>query len=186
MFQTLTSIVRFNSMLITAAASVMAILEPTRAQPPEFPIDVYVEGTPMPGSDDPIDHEVVKSLDGRVELTIDEDGLLHAVNNHTMQRWQFPPRDHDVPQAKHHKTAFIPANTGFPKNFRAPDPRTLYVLYGNMLYCLNGDNGNFIWTNQLADEAPEEASFKFDKQNVVVTIGDEARMFKMLTGKELR
>jgi outer membrane protein assembly factor BamB len=125
--------------------------------------------------------EVLKSADGQVELTIRDDGSINAVNKDTKTEWQFPPKDSNIPKAKNHQTAFAPKDANLPKAYG----RALFVLYGNELYCINGDDGKFLWKVRLGDQAPAKAAFKFQNQTLVVTVDGTTNTYELLTGKKL-
>jgi outer membrane protein assembly factor BamB len=126
--------------------------------------------------------ETIKSLDGKVELTVRDDGSIDAVNKDTNTQWQFPPKDSTIAKAKNYQTAFAPKDTNLPKSYG----RAVYVAYGNQLYCINGDDGKFLWINRFADQAPPKASFQFQGQQIVLSFDGETQTFDVLTGKKLK
>ncbi len=117
----------------------------------------------------------IKSPDGQIEVTIQKDGTIKAINKMANGEWDFPGEGSKIPKGKNFQTTFAPDQKGAP---------SLYVVYGNELFCLDGRTGKWLWKAELGGNAPKNASFAFQGQAVVVTIDGKQRTFEMKTGKE--
>jgi outer membrane protein assembly factor BamB len=116
--------------------------------------------------------ETIKSADGKLTLTVAEDGTVTAKDKGGKQVWSFPPKD--VKKAKNHKTAFAPKGLA----------RLVFVAYGKKLYALEAAGGKYLWTHAFDAEDDDKVTFAFEKGEVVLDVAGKKSRFDMRTGKK--